>query len=582
MTNSMSNAGRRFDDDDLPPPHAALRHDWSRPGARPPLRVSETNRLAPPTSPTLPPPLLPGQRACYEALSLALEEGHVYAAVTGPAGAGKTTVLDAVLLDRPSRSLRCIRISDPARVGAKLASQIEEIAYTEASKPENLERHVLLAIDDADSASDELLHCLARLSTMREPGRRLPQVLLVGRPELWQRLTVEAFQPLARRIAIRAVLPPLSDERDPWASLEEEVSQAMTAREGPTTALSGSFGDPVFDHAFATNFPAEAKAAGLPLSDEPVPPPLEYALFPDPPEQLGGHHESRRRLLLPVLCLVVTLVAFVSVLSFYQWPSLFDDMPWSDPPAPSFPLASSGSPYANIPVRHGGLGPETRSRPAEKPPAPVVAAPPPKPPEIATAAPIPAPAPAPVPVATPSPPEPPARVAVPEPIAPLPRVVTAEAPPPRPAAPPPAPPVLPPQTAATIAPAQPPPVQEAPALAALQARAPTASPAIHQAGAVVRPAPLPAAVVALLLQRGEQQAAIGDISAARLLFERAAEAGSPSAALRLARTFDPMFLSAAEATVLSNPAIARRWYARAAELGDREASVRLKAINEGR
>ena len=50
-------------------------------------------------------------------------------------------------------------------------------------------------------------------------------------------------------------------------------------------------------------------------------------------------------------------------------------------------------------------------------------------------------------------------------------------------------------------------------------------------------------VLAALVERGKQRLADGDISAARLLFERAAEARSGGGAIGLARTYDPVYLA---------------------------------------
>ena len=57
-------------------------------------------------------------------------------------------------------------------------------------------------------------------------------------------------------------------------------------------------------------------------------------------------------------------------------------------------------------------------------------------------------------------------------------------------------------------------------------------------------APMPAAMTAVLLRRGEEKLAQGDISAARLLFQRAATSGSGPGAAGLAKTYDPLFLAA--------------------------------------
>jgi TPR repeat protein len=72
------------------------------------------------------------------------------------------------------------------------------------------------------------------------------------------------------------------------------------------------------------------------------------------------------------------------------------------------------------------------------------------------------------------------------------------------------------------------------------------------------------------------------VTAARLLYARAAEAGSAQGARLVARTYDDAYLTAADVATLADPEAARTWYGRAAALGDAEAARRLKAMQEGR
>lgn len=89
---------------------------------------------------------------------------------------------------------------------------------------------------------------------------------------------------------------------------------------------------------------------------------------------------------------------------------------------------------------------------------------------------------------------------------------------------------------------------------------------------------LPAATLVLLLQRGDQMIALGDVSAARLLYGRAASAGSGVAALAMGRTFDPNFLASIGAGVAPDPMAATIWYRLAITLGDKDAIPLLQQI----
>jgi hypothetical protein len=81
------------------------------------------------------------------------------------------------------------------------------------------------------------------------------------------------------------------------------------------------------------------------------------------------------------------------------------------------------------------------------------------------------------------------------------------------------------------------------------------------------------------ITRGNEQLSQGNVAAARLFFQRAAEAGLAQGALALAATFDPIELQKVGAiTVQADEAAARKWYERAQELGAAEAKERLKRL----
>jgi hypothetical protein len=81
--------------------------------------------------------------------------------------------------------------------------------------------------------------------------------------------------------------------------------------------------------------------------------------------------------------------------------------------------------------------------------------------------------------------------------------------------------------------------------------------------------------VVLLVKRGEDFITSGDLSSARLVLQRAAEAGDMHAALALAGTFDPNLLAQSFA---GDVVMARFWYERAKQLGSSEAPRRLEQL----
>ena len=87
-------------------------------------------------------------------------------------------------------------------------------------------------------------------------------------------------------------------------------------------------------------------------------------------------------------------------------------------------------------------------------------------------------------------------------------------------------------------------------------------------------------MAALYVSRGDEMMAIKDISAARKFYEYAANAGNARAAMALARTHDPAFLTRSGALGLrSDPVLAAAWYRKAAALGDPDAEARLHALS---
>lgn len=118
------------------------------------------------------------------------------------------------------------------------------------------------------------------------------------------------------------------------------------------------------------------------------------------------------------------------------------------------------------------------------------------------------------------------------------------------------------------------------------------APAVAAVAPVVRePAPAPREAappirridpdeLAALLNRAKNLLSIGDITSARLLLERAADAQEPEAALMLAGTYDPQVLGSQDLrSVTPDPAAAKVWYQKAAQMGSTDAKRRLGQLN---
>jgi hypothetical protein len=90
---------------------------------------------------------------------------------------------------------------------------------------------------------------------------------------------------------------------------------------------------------------------------------------------------------------------------------------------------------------------------------------------------------------------------------------------------------------------------------------------------------LDAEQIALLVKQGEQLVAAGDLGAARIVFQRAAEGGDVAAAVALAATYDPTVLARLGVVGIEGDVEkARSWYQKAEGMGSAEAARRLRIL----
>ena len=94
--------------------------------------------------------------------------------------------------------------------------------------------------------------------------------------------------------------------------------------------------------------------------------------------------------------------------------------------------------------------------------------------------------------------------------------------------------------------------------------------------AAAPPKTLDAETLAALMTRAKSLLTLGDIAAARLLLERAANARDATAAFLLAQTYDPAVLGVRDTrSITPDPVMARDWYRKAASFGSAAAQQRL-------
>ena len=146
--------------------------------------------------------------------------------ITGPIGAGKTTV-SRTMLRRCGDSATVIQLAHGHRTADELITHMlhrlglpEAVNGSHAERLERLEQHLLhcaaagrpvvLFVDEAQTLSDAALEELRLISNFDTEQTKLLQLVLIGQPELRERLSRESLAPLRQRVIIARMLRPLN------------------------------------------------------------------------------------------------------------------------------------------------------------------------------------------------------------------------------------------------------------------------------------------------------------------------------------------------------------------------------------
>jgi hypothetical protein len=118
-----------------------------------------------------------------------------------------------------------------------------------------------------------------------------------------------------------------------------------------------------------------------------------------------------------------------------------------------------------------------------------------------------------------------------------------------------------------------------PAVAVSEERAPDRGAPAAQETSGVAPKTADVRDTKLLVDRGKQFFDVGDLVAARILFQRAANAGNASAAVAMGATYDPVVLAERGVRgVAADLDKARSWYEKAKDMGSPEGPRRLEML----
>lgn len=110
---------------------------------------------------------------------------------------------------------------------------------------------------------------------------------------------------------------------------------------------------------------------------------------------------------------------------------------------------------------------------------------------------------------------------------------------------------------------------------------PSSGPAVHPPARRSSAEVLKPEIIDMLLHRGDALLRQGDVASARLLYARAASAGSGRGATGAGRTYDPAFLARLHVDgPRGDRTYAKEWYRKAIDLGDPDAREALRALSD--
>ncbi len=158
-------------------------------------------------------------------LTYAVIQGDGFVEITGEVGTGKTTLCRAFLenLDNNTKaayifnpnlnSIQLLKtINDEFGIGSDADNTKDLIdrlnSFLIAKKAQG--KNVILIIDEAQNLNTEVLEQLRLLSNLETSRDKLLQIILVGQPELGEKLDSHELRQLDQRITLRCQLVPLS------------------------------------------------------------------------------------------------------------------------------------------------------------------------------------------------------------------------------------------------------------------------------------------------------------------------------------------------------------------------------------
>lgn len=167
-----------------------------------------------------------GHREALAHLRYGLENDGGFVLLTGEVGAGKTTVCRCLLEQVPADTNIAFIINPkltPLELLASICDELKIDYHRGAGGKELVDaindylltahargRHTVLIIDEAQNLGFEVLEQIRMLTNLETNERKLLQIIMLGQPELQEKLADPQLKQLAQRISARHHLGPLN------------------------------------------------------------------------------------------------------------------------------------------------------------------------------------------------------------------------------------------------------------------------------------------------------------------------------------------------------------------------------------
>ena len=168
----------------------------------------------------------PKHREAFNHLLYGIRERKGFVQLTGEVGAGKTTLCRAMLEQLDAKHYATALILNPVLSAEELMKAVAVEFGLPVNGLDKLDtlavinqfllrlveqgKDAVLIIDEAQDLTDELLEQVRLLSNLETDNRKLLQIVLLGQPELRDRLNNPKLRQLRQRITVRYHLPPLN------------------------------------------------------------------------------------------------------------------------------------------------------------------------------------------------------------------------------------------------------------------------------------------------------------------------------------------------------------------------------------